>query len=136
QLKAAVAARPMLDELFASAVHLEANQRVKNAAYARDAAVARHAIATALADYERMLLLTLDLSGGSGRLAMVCGVPEVVRSAMPADAEVAAQVRAAAAGLDEAGLGEPYVVDRQGRERFTNLVRSTDARGLAFVTSR
>jgi len=98
-------------------------------------AVARERVARLLIPYSRLLYLGLDLTAGSGRLALVCGYDDRAAQTMPADAAVAAQVAAAAVGLDSVSDTPLYVKDEKRLPRFENLVRGKDCNGLGFFSS-
>ena len=95
---------------------------------------ARAELAMALAPYQRLLFLGLDLTARSGRLGLVCGQQELASACMPADAEIAAQFQRAAEGLQAADPGTTYASTKRGQPRFANLVRENDVRDLPFVT--
>ena len=83
-------------------------------------------IARRLAPYDKLVVLGLDLTLGSGRLAMVCGEPDLAPHCRPADGEVAAQFGRAAEGLTAAVADISYQRTEDGRPRFVNLLSQRD----------
>lgn len=87
------------------------------------------------AQFEKVILLNLDLTSSSGRFGLAVGVPSGV--CQPADAELGAQVRRAAEGLDAAHPEGSYVKTPTGQPRFINLLRNTTAlKNLTIASHR
>lgn len=98
-------------------------------------AASRAELAKTLARYKRVLFLGIDISSGSGRIALVSSQPGLAPLCMPADAEVATQLRNAADRLNTASPEAIYAKTKQGQPRVVNLLRGNDARDLGYVSA-
>ncbi|MAE62794.1 MAG: hypothetical protein CMJ18_00860 [Phycisphaeraceae bacterium] len=117
-------------------VAAEFRDRLGDLEFERTRTVADLAIARRLAPGE-IALLGLDLTFGSGRLAMVCGRADRAAACRPADGEIAAQFDRAARGLTAAAIDLSYERAPDGRRRFLNLVPHRDVFDLPrFVATR
>lgn len=95
---------------------------------------ARSAIADVFARYKRVLVLGLDLTSRSGRLALICGSETEAPRTMPADNEIMVQFRNAGRALDAVDPDTGYLASGQGLPRVSNLVRGKDERDLLFAS--
>jgi hypothetical protein len=89
--------------------------------------------------YKRVQFVGIDVTVAPGEIGVHCGDVNLRNACLPLDSEIMAQLQAAGGGLDAAaaaaGLPQHYIRDAARKPRARNLVRATDERELAFVSS-
>jgi len=90
-----------------------------------------------LRPYERMLMLTLDLTLGGERLGLAPGDGNSTQACQPADSEMMSQFRLAATRLNDADPDSDLDYERTatGQGRLQNLVRGGKATAYSYINN-
>lgn len=132
------------DHNIPSRVKDEGKKNIETLARRLLEAEARARLAENLARYERVLFLGIDLTSRSGRIGLACGETDAESLCMPADAEIASQLRRAGERLNEVSFSsaettadeadDTYVETRGGLPRIVNLLRKSGSSSLGFTS--
>lgn len=120
-------------------------KNIENLSFSSEEATVRAHLAERLAPYKRLLFVGIELTSASGRIGLTCGEEEGKPQCMPADLEIASQLRVAGEKLSEM---TPQLVKRaeekrirayletdKGLPRTVNLLRTAGPSAVGFVTS-
>lgn len=92
-------------------------------------------LARTLAPYERLMMLTLDLSLGGDRLGLAPGDGNESQACQPADSEMMSQFRLAATELNKVDPQRDYERNATGQTRLQNLIRGARINAFPYIAS-